>query len=65
MKAQKHYHTLATFVNLSTEHGKELKKQRSIQAEGAFGVIKQDMEFIRFTRRRLEKNGIFSNMFGL
>ena len=40
--------------NLSTEYGKELKKQRSIQAEGAFGVIKQDMKFIRFTRRGIE-----------
>ena len=40
--------------NLSTEFGKELKKQRSIQAEGAFGVIKQDMKFIRFTRRGIE-----------
>lgn len=33
--------------NLSTEFGKELKKQRSIQVEGAFGVIKQDMKFTR------------------
>ena len=40
--------------NLSTEFGKELKKQRSIQAEGAFGVIKQDMKFTRFTRRGLK-----------
>lgn len=40
--------------NLSTEFGKELKKQRSIQVEGAFGVIKQDMGFVRFTRRGLE-----------
>ncbi len=40
--------------NLSTEFGKELKKQRSIQAEGAFGVIKQDMGFTRFTRRGLK-----------
>lgn len=39
---------------LSTEFGKELKKQRSIQAEGAFGVIKQDMKFTRFTRKGLE-----------
>lgn len=39
--------------NLSTEFGKELKKQRSIQVEGAFGVIKQDMKFTRFTRRGL------------
>lgn len=40
--------------NLSTEEGKELKKQRSIQVEGAFGVIKQNMKFNRFTRRGLE-----------
>lgn len=40
--------------NLSTEQGKEMKKQRSVQAEGAFGVIKQDMKFTRFTRRGLE-----------
>lgn len=40
--------------NLSTEFGKELKKQRSIQVEGTFGVIKQDMKFTRFTRRGLK-----------
>lgn len=40
--------------NLATEFGKELKKQRSIQAEGAFGVIKQDMKFTRFARRGQE-----------
>lgn len=40
--------------NLSSEFGKELKKQRSIQAEGAFGVIKEDMKFTRFTRRGIE-----------
>ena len=40
--------------NLSTEFGKELKKQRSIQAEGTFGVIKQDMKFVRFSRRGVE-----------
>ena len=40
--------------NLSTEQGKEMKKQRSIQVEGAFGVIKQDMRFTRFTRRGLK-----------
>lgn len=39
--------------NLSGEFGKELKKQRSIQAEGALGVIKEDMNFTRFTRRGL------------
>lgn len=41
-------------ANLSTEEGKEMKKQRSIQVEGAFGVIKQDMKFTRFTRRGLK-----------
>ena len=40
--------------NLSTKLGKELKKQRSVQVEGAFGVIKQDMQFTRFTRRGLK-----------
>lgn len=39
--------------NLSTAFGKELKKQRSIQVEGAFGVLKQDMKFVRFRRRGL------------
>lgn len=39
---------------LSTEFGTELKKQRSIQVEGAFGVIKQNMKFTRFTRRGLK-----------
>lgn len=47
---------LYSFVDefLGTEEGKELKKQRSVQAEGAFGVIKQDMKFTRFTRRGLQ-----------
>lgn len=40
--------------NLGSEEGKEMKKQRSIQAEGTFGVIKQDMEYIRLRRRGRE-----------
>ena len=40
--------------NLSTEQGKEMKRQRSIQVEGAFGVIKQDFKFTKFTRRGLK-----------
>lgn len=40
--------------NLSTEKGKEMKKQRSIQVEGAFGVIKQDFKFTRFSRRGMK-----------
>lgn len=37
--------------NLSTDEGKELMKQRSVQAEGIFGHIKQDNEYIRLRRR--------------
>lgn len=40
--------------NLSTEQGKEMKRHRSIQVEGAFGVIKQDFKFTKFTRRGLK-----------
>ena len=29
----------------------EMKRQRSIQVEGAFGVIKQDMKYVRLRRR--------------
>lgn len=36
--------------NLSTEEGIFLRTQRSIQAEGAFGVIKQDYSYRRITR---------------
>jgi hypothetical protein len=39
---------------LSSEFGMELKKQRTIQVEGAFGVIKQNFKFTRFTRRGKE-----------
>jgi len=40
--------------NLSTSEGQEMKKERSIQVEGAFGVIKQDMGFTRFTRKGMK-----------
>ena len=40
--------------NLSTSEGQEMKKERSIQVEGAFGVIKQDMGFTRFTREGMK-----------
>lgn len=36
--------------NLNSEEGISLRIQRSIQVEGAFGVIKEDMKFRRFTR---------------
>ena len=38
--------------NLRTETGQELLKQRSIQAEGIFGQIKQDQEYDRLWRRK-------------
>ena len=37
--------------NLSTPEGKEMKKQRSIQTEGAFGVLKYDYGYERIRRR--------------
>lgn len=37
--------------NLKTEEGKEWMKQRSIQAEGIFGQIKQNNEYDRLWRR--------------
>lgn len=40
--------------NLSTEEGIEMKKQRSIQVEGAFGVIKEDIGYERIRRRGKE-----------
>jgi transposase len=39
--------------NLDSPLGIELRIQRSIQVEGAFGVIKEDMKFRRFTRTGL------------
>ena len=34
--------------NITSETGKELRMNRSIQVEGAFGVLKQDYGFRRF-----------------
>ena len=34
--------------NITTEFGKQLRMNRSIQSEGAFGVLKQDYSFRRF-----------------
>lgn len=36
--------------NLASSLGIELRTQRSIQVEGAYGIIKEDMKFRRFTR---------------
>lgn len=41
--------------NLESEQGIELRIQRSIQVEGAFGVLKEDFRFRRFRRRGLQK----------
>lgn len=40
--------------NLRTEEGIEMKIQRSAQAEGIFGVMKQDRKYARIKRRGLE-----------
>jgi transposase len=37
--------------NITTEHGTLLRVNRSIQSEGAFGVLKQDRQFTRFLTR--------------
>lgn len=39
---------------LLSDTGKELRKQRSVQAEGTFGVLKEDKKFTRFNRRGQE-----------
>ena len=39
---------------LSTEEGVRMKIQRSVQVEGAFGVIKQDFGFTRFHRKGMK-----------
>ena len=41
--------------NLLSPKGIEIRVNRSIQNEGAFGALKQDMEYIRFRRRSIEK----------
>lgn len=40
--------------NLTSELGIELRVQRSIQVEGAFGIIKEQMGFRRFKRRGIQ-----------
>jgi len=39
---------------ITTDEGKELRMNRSIQVEGAFGVLKQDYGFRRLLRRKKE-----------
>ncbi|MBQ0065501.1 MAG: transposase, partial [Firmicutes bacterium] len=40
--------------NLKSKEGRQLCKNRCEQVEGAFGVIKQDMKFTRFSRKGLK-----------
>ncbi|MFU8793057.1 MAG: transposase, partial [Acholeplasmataceae bacterium] len=40
--------------NLQSELGIELRVERSIQVEGAFGIIKDQMRFRRFKRRGIQ-----------
>ena len=40
--------------NLNSTHGALLRMNRSIQAEGAFGIIKQDRQYRRIVRRGLD-----------
>ena len=44
--------------NLLSKKGIEMRVNRSAQSEGAFGVIKQDMDYERLRRRGLEKVNI-------
>ena len=51
------YETYATQPideNLSTPQGKEMKRQRSIQLEGVFGLLKQDIEYTQIRRRGIQ-----------
>ena len=40
--------------NLNSTHGALLRMNRSIQAEGAFGIVKQDRQYRRIVRRGLD-----------
>jgi len=42
-------------VNLLSSKGIEIRVNRSIQVEGTFGQLKQNMQYIRIRRRGLEK----------
>ena len=44
-----------SYQNITSENGIILRTNRSIQVEGAFGVIKQDMAFRRFLTRGKKK----------
>ena len=40
--------------NLNSTHGALLRMNRSIQAEGTFGIVKQDRQYRRIVRRSLD-----------
>jgi len=42
------FHRLESFENITTDIGTKLRVNRSIQAEGAFGVLKEGRQFDRF-----------------
>lgn len=44
-----------SYDNLLSPKGIEMRVNRSSQVEGAFGVIKQDMQFTRFKRTSIDK----------
>jgi len=44
----------ASLERITSDYGKTLRLNRSIQSEGAFGVLKQDYGFRRFLRRGVE-----------
>lgn len=46
------------FKNLLSPHGIELRVNRSIQVEGTFGIMKQDIKYERFRRRSLKKTNM-------
>jgi hypothetical protein len=48
-------------ANIESEEGKQLRVNRSIQVEGAFGVVKEDYHFRRFLTRR--KGGVECELF--
>ena len=45
---------LETLERITSDYGTQLRMNRSIQAEGSFAVIKEDMDFRRYLYRRKE-----------
>ena len=51
--------------NIATEKGIMLRVNRSIQVEGAFGVLKQNMNFKRFKYRERSKTKVEALLFAI